>query len=755
MKSLADYLAAAVCKVRAARRPALWILAGLVLSTCAVHAQQAEKSKTEGARRMAQRMAKIIANANPPEMYYTVGHDARVARIYEQLAVATDVSAQLSLHMKLAYEFLKEGHTEKAIKKFKEVRRAFERPDIRASAKSVYQLGQLLAASYLRLGEQQNCLDQHGPDSCLMPIKGGGVHTKPEGSRKAIHELESLLTVNANDLGMRWLLNLAYMTVGEHPDGVPKQWLISKSTFKSDYDLKRFPNIAKDVGLDVLGLSGGVVLEDFNLDGDLDLMMSSWGLKDQMQYFVNNGDGSFSNKTKEAGLLGETGGLNLRQADYNNDGYADVFVLRGAWLRQAGRHPNSLLRNNGDGTFSDVTEEAGLLSFHPTQAAAWGDYNLDGLVDLFIGNESATSSPHPCELYRNSGDGTFSNVAGAAGVANVGFVKAVAWGDYDNDGRPDLYLSRLMESNVLYRNAGPRDGTWAFEDVSAASGADKHRPSFSTWFFDFDNDGWEDIFVASFPGFLADSLGQIAADYMGSPRIALAPAMFRNQRDGTFVNVTDELRLNRMMLVMGANYGDLDNDGYLDLYLGTGEPYMTTLVPNRLYRNAAGRIFQNVTTSGGFGHLQKGHGIAFGDIDNDGDQDVYAVMGGAYAGDVAYNALYLNPGNGNRWVTLQLEGVQANRLAIGARIRVVVESASGQRSAYVTVGSGGSFGSSSVQQEIGLGDAQSIARIEIEWPGQRDKQIFENVSMDHAYRIRQGGTTMIPVTLKPIKLRAD
>ena len=231
--------------------------------------------------------------------------------------------------------------------------------------------------------------------------------------------------------------------------------------------------------------------------------------------------------------------------------------------------------------------------------------------------------------------------------------------------------------------------------------------------------------------------------------------MFRNQRDGTFVNVTDELRLKRMMLVMGANYGDLDNDGYLDLYLGTGEPYMTTLVPNRLYRNAAGRIFQNVTTSGGFGHLQKGHGIAFGDIDNDGDQDVYAVMGGAYAGDVAYNALYLNPGNGNRWVTLQLEGVRANRLAIGARIRVVVESASGQRSVHVTVGSGGSFGSSSVQQEIGLGDAQSIARIEIEWPGQRDKQIFENVSMDHAYRIRQGGATMIPVTLKPIKLRAD
>ena len=113
-------------------------------------------------------------------------------------------------------------------------------------------------------------------------------------------------------------------------------------------------------------------------------------------------------------------------------------MLRGAWLQSLGDHPNSLLRNNGDGSFEDVTEAAGLLSYHPTQAAAWADYDNDGYLDLFIGNESTGSEIHPCELYRNNGDGTFSNLAASLGLARAGYVKGVAWGDIDNDGDPDL-----------------------------------------------------------------------------------------------------------------------------------------------------------------------------------------------------------------------------------------------------------------------------------------------------------------------------
>src|ERR1051325_768311 len=211
-----------------------------------------------------------------------------------------------------------------------------------------------------------------------------------------------------DDLSARWLLNIAYMTLGEYPDKVPPKWLIPPKTFASDYDIKRFHDVPGPLGLDVTRLSSGCIVDDFDNDGFLDVMISSFGLRDQLQFFHNNGDGTFSDRTLAAGLQGEVGVLNLIQTDYNNDGFLDVFILRGAWFGEEGRHPNSLLRNNGNGTFEDVTEEAGLLSFHPTQTAVWFDYNGDGWLDLFVGNESNGGPVHRCELFRNNGNGTFT-----------------------------------------------------------------------------------------------------------------------------------------------------------------------------------------------------------------------------------------------------------------------------------------------------------------------------------------------------------
>jgi hypothetical protein len=157
-----------------------------------------------------------------------------------------------------------------------------------------------------------------------------------------------------------------------------------------------------------------------------------------------------------------------------------------------------------------------------------------------------------------------------------------------------------------------------------------------------------------------------------------------------------------------------------------------------MFRNSGGRVFQDVTTACGFGHLQKGHGIAFADLDNDGDQDIYAVMGGAYEGDVFQKALFENPGFGNRWITLRLEGVRSNRSAIGARIRVTVDTGAGERDIHATVSTGGSFGSQSLQQEIGLGQAAAIKAVEIRWPATGITQTFRDVPMDRFMRIREG-----------------
>ena len=192
------------------------------------------------------------------------------------------------------------------------------------------------------------------------------------------------------------------------------------------------------------GLSGGTCLDDFNNDGLIDIFMTGFGLLEQCHLLINNGKGSFDDKTTAAGLTGIVGGLNCIQADYNNDGYLDIFILRGAWLESQGNFPNSLLKNNGDGTFTDVTKSAGLLSYHPTQTAAWADYDRDGFIDLFIGNESNVNATNTCEFYKNNGDGTFSEIADKVGLGGIKeFVKGVSFGDINNDNYPDLYLSIL------------------------------------------------------------------------------------------------------------------------------------------------------------------------------------------------------------------------------------------------------------------------------------------------------------------------
>jgi hypothetical protein len=431
--------------------------------------------------------------------------------------------------------------------------------------------------------------------------------------------------------------------------------------------------------------------------------------------------------------------------DYNNDGHPDVLVLRGAWLGRNGRYPMSLLRNNGHGTFDDVTEQAGLLSEGPTNGAAWADFDGDGWLDLFVGHESTAADPHPSQLFHNNRDGTFSEMGAASGVANLGFVKGVAWGDYNRDGRPDLYVSVMYGKNHLFRNDGPRDARdlckgWRFTDVTESAGVAGQSNSFATWFFDYDNDGWPDIFVA---GYSLASSGDIGAFEMGKKVGAEQPRLYRNMHDGTFRDVTKEVHLDRAILVMGAGFGDLDNDGWLDIYLGTGDSTYQSLMPNRMFRNDRGRHFEDVTTAGDFGHLQKGHSVAFADLHRSGFEDVFEEMGGAQPGDVAQSVLYRNPGNGNHWITLNLEGVRSNRAAFGARIDVRVRAGDGsERHIYRTVGFGSSFGGNPLEQHIGLGMATEVEEVTVRWPATGMVDRVEMVQVNRRYRLREGSGTL-------------
>jgi len=703
-----------------------------------------------GTRRMAQRLEEALQKT--PRDAIPFMSERIIPLLEEQLTNATQLNDKIRLQLMLGIEQTQAGRPDLALNTFAALERTITENHARLGERTRAELRMRKGMAFLRLGEQENCLANHNEDSCLFPLQPRAYHLLPRGSQGAISLFDAQLSAYPNDLTARWLLNLAHMTLGEYPDKVNPKYLIPSKAFASEYELPRFPDVSAGLGLDIYDLAGGVIVDDFNNDGFYDVVVSAWGLKGQLRYFQNNGDGTFTQRTSEGGLVGVTGGLNLQQTDYNNDGFLDIWILRGAWFGKAGRLPNSLLRNNGNGTFTDVTEEAGLLSFHPTQTSRWFDYDGDGWLDLFIGNETTESDdPDWCELYHNNHDGTFTECARASGINVAQFIKGVACADYDNDGRPDLYLSVRYDKNILLHNDGPNaSGQWHFSDVTVRAGVAEPVGSFGTFFFDYDNDGWEDLFVVGY--YLATGVADVAADYLGLPNGGTRPKLYHNNGDGTFTDVTEAAHLNRIIHAMGHNYGDLDNDGWLDFYGSTGDPDLRTLIPNRMFRNAGGKFFQDVTTATGTGHIQKGHGVAFADLDDDGDQDIYVVMGGAYSGDYARNTLYLNPGNTNHWVKLKLVGTKSNRPAIGARIKASVKTPAGSRQICRTVSSGASFGSNPLRQEIGLGDATEISAVEIRWPGSNTRQTVRGLQVDHSYQIREGDADLVQLKLHPVRL---
>lgn len=650
-----------------------------------------------------------------------------------------DLTDRIQYKATVATELLHAGESEAAVEIFEGILQSADTSSTEFDLSWSLAVMDHIALSYLRIAEQENCVISHSAARCLFPIDPAGVHTRRRGSEMAIHWYEKILSEDPTDLNALWLLNLAHMTLGNPAKSMDAKWHIPIEAVTQGGEFERFEEIAPQLGVDVMGLSGGVVLEDLSGDGWLDLLVSSWGLRDPLRYFENDQQGGFQERAETAGLTGLTGGLNLIHADYDNDGDQDVLVLRGAWLNEG--HPNSLLANDGRGRFEDVTREAGLYSRHPTQTAAWSDFDRDGDLDLFIGNESnPMAGRHLSELFINQGDGTFVESGREYGLGLTGYMKAAVWGDYDRDGWPDLFISRYRETNLLLRNEEGK----TFRDVSHEAGIREPLDSFPAWFWDYDQDGWLDLFVSGWRASAAD----VAAEYLGIPGYDEKPRLYRNQQDGTFEDVTEKVGLNKVMYTMGCNYGDLDGDGWLDFYVGTGDPNLRALMPNRMFRNIRGDRFEEVTAAGGFGHLQKGHGIAFGDVDHDGDQDVYQVMGGAYEGDLARNTLFENPGHDHAWVILSLEGTTSNRSAIGAQITVETDS----MMIYRTVGTGASFGSSPLRVQIGLGNASSINEVIIEWPATGVTKKFRNVPIEKLINIREGAYTFEEVSLKPARL---
>ena len=579
----------------------------------------------------------------------------------------------------------------------------------------------------------------------------GVYHLRHGNLEAAVTNFKESLRLKPRDPETLWNLWTAYSKLGGYPEELPEEFKIvvsgngrqegrkdgteearkessSLPIFQSDADRRKpkaesqFIDVASGLKMDKVDGGRGSAWGDYDNDGDLDIV--AVGTYQPHALYRNNGDGTFTNTAEQAGIADPRGGWGSLFADYDNDGYLDLYITRGGW---SGAAENTLYHNNGDGTFTDLTHTAGVADPQSSFCAAWADYDNDGYLDLYIA-DGVIGDGAANVLYRNNGDGTFTNTAESAGVANTGNSLGTAWGDYDKDGYIDLHVVNFGQSNVLYRNNG--DGT--FTDVTPTTGMNiPVTDAFVTFFLDVDNDADLDIFISNSGSFQAFIAGQITGT---APHDADRQVLYRNNGDGTFTDVTRESGLYHAFGAMGANFGDIDSDGYLDIYLATGAPQMGRLERDALFRNNGDGTFTDVTFTLGLGNVGKGHGVTFGDIDTDGDVDIYVPVGGAFIGDQWRNLFYQNAGAGNNYINLKLVGVESNRDGIGAKVTLRM----GDNVVYREVSGGCGFGSTnSLPLEIGLGTHTKVDTLEIVWPsGQVDTH--RDISVNQKLIVTEG-----------------
>jgi len=449
---------------------------------------------------------------------------------------------------------------------------------------------------------------------------------------------------------------------------------------------------ASQAGVDADSFGRAAAMVDFDGDGLLDLAMANDGMGNQ--FFRQLPSHSFQETSQLWSIpVDELAHWGLVAADFDNDGDSDVFFANGGFDLV---EPDQLLRNDLAtlGKFTDVSAAAGELSAPSKSFSASAlDYDNDGLLDMFVSN---SNSLLPSRLLHNQGNLQFTDVAVAAGMGAPRAGIGTSSGDFDNDGWMDVAVGAFLAGSQLFHNKG--DGT--FEDVAPALGLDHAYLNFGFVLEDFNNDGWLDLFIPKYNQF--DE--------------GLPSRLYINTKDGAFTDITDEAGM-VASAAMGHNTGDLDGDGLPEILIGTGSPAADFL--DLLYKPVPGSLaLLDISDSSGItaGGTTRAHGMAIGDVDGDGDVDVYFSNGGPQqdASTLESNALWLNEGNDTNWFGLSLEGVASNRSAIGARAAATTDTGS---VVYRYLRAGHGFGNTnSPVLHFGTGTASSVVSVVITWP---------------------------------------
>ena len=507
-----------------------------------------------------------------------------------------------------------------------------------------------------------------------------------------------------------------------------------------------FREVSRSVGIDHVcydpnRVCGGAAFFDYDGDGWEDLYVTG-GLRPDKLY-RNKGDGTFRDATAEAGLaiLGEVTTVGVTAGDVDNDGDQDLFVTT------AEEHGNYLFRNNGDGTFTDVSEEAGITGDDWSAAVALGDIDRDGWLDIYVANyalydglpyDEHLTGGIPNQLYRNNGDGTFSEVAESLGLDNSdGLTLGLVFGDLNRDQLVDLYVAndfgQIFLPNGLYLNE-----RGVFKEVAEASGTDADINGMGVAIGDYDEDGDFDLFVSNID---RNRLYENVSDNpLRFEDVAIARA------------VADSLATS-----WGAAFLDYDNDTYLDLMVANGRvlPSYNLADPkralrliqpheNRLYRGSAGGVLTDMSRAAGVGDSTRGRGLAYADYDHDGDLDVFVAIVTKRENTSAHSLLYRNEvGDRKNWLKVELEGSESNRDAVGSTVELVA----GERRWLRQLVGGSSYVSRSTNVvHFGLGERAAADSLIVYWPSGR-REAFGSVAANQTVRIvegRSGPTAVVP-----------
>ncbi|GAB4194910.1 MAG: hypothetical protein Tsb002_26880 [Wenzhouxiangellaceae bacterium] len=486
---------------------------------------------------------------------------------------------------------------------------------------------------------------------------------------------------------------------------------------------------------------GGVAWLDYDNDDDLDVLLTN-GMLQNNGLFRNNGDGTFTDVSEAAGIQHGLGNSGALAGDIDNDGFTDLFLTSAGGLFTPFSSPVVLYHNNGDGTFSDITANSGITDILTSWGAAFGDANGDGYLDLVVTtpNSVALQREDPNRFFLNNGDLTFTDISVETGFANNLGGCLASFTDYDLDGDQDLLFASCNEIDISIKpiNLYRNDGDLQFTDVTHEAGLfDRQGAWMGFAIGDYDNDGDQDLFSTNLGNF---------------PGLSVLPVMYENNGDGTFTDVTEEAGVSDNIFGWGATFSDFNNDGYVDLYYTGSFPFEPFFMvgplasPGTLYINNGDKTFTNRNNWFGMDLSEQfSSGVAAADYDNDGHIDLMVARGARTVDDSLTGEriptpplLMRNQGNGKSWITIETVGVDSNRGGVGARVIV----RNGNLTLTKEVRAGSSFLSTeSPWLHFGLGDLvgnrRRINLIEVHWPsGEVDR--VRNVLSNQKITIVEG-----------------